>query len=79
MNVYTVRDKLIGYAGPLAFEDDKVAIRWFESFCKTKKQQEFTDAKYFELYKIGTYNKENAKLEGYFPIDLVAEGEQFDE
>lgn len=79
MNVYTVRDKLVGFTGPLAFEDNKVAERWFEAFCKQKKQNEYTEAKYYELYKIGTYDHETAKIEGTYPIELVKEGEQFDE
>lgn len=79
MNVYTVRDKLIGYTGPLAFQDDKIAERWFQAFCKQKKDQEYTESKYYELYKIGTYDQETAKIDGIYPIELVKEGEQFDE
>lgn len=76
MNVYTVRDKLIGYTGPMAFKDDKVAIRWFESFCKAKKEQEYTETKYFDLYRIGQFNNETGEIIPVTPTELVREGEQ---
>lgn len=78
LNLYSVRDKLVGFTGPIAMKDDKVAIRWFEAFCQQKKQQEYTEAKYYELYKIGTFDTENAEVTPLPFTELIREGEQID-
>ena len=78
LTLYSVRDKLVGFTGPIAMKDDKVAVRWFEAFCEQKKRQEFTEAKYFELYKIGTFNTENAEINPLPFTELIREGEQID-
>ena len=80
LKLYSVRDKLVGFTGPIAMKDDKVAIRWFEAFCAQKKQQEYTEAKYYDLYCIGTFDTDKAELQGtaVHEIELIREGEQID-
>lgn len=81
VKLYSVRDKLIGFNPPIGFKDDKVAIRWFEAFCKQKKEQEYTEAKYYDLYCIGTFDTEKAELVGtaVHQIELIREGESLNE
>ena len=81
VKLYSVRDKLIGFNPPIGFKDDKVAIRWFEAFCKQKKEQEFTEAKYYDLYCVGSFDTEKAELVGtaVHQIELVREGESLNE
>lgn len=81
IKIYSVRDKLVGFGGPLAFQDDKVAIRWFEAFCQEKIRNEYTKAKYYDLYHIGDFDTEKGELMGSssHEIELVREGEQLDE
>lgn len=80
LKLYSVRDKLVGFTGPIAMKDDKVAIRWFEAFCEQKKQKEFTEAKYYDLYCIGTFDTDKAEITGtaVHEIELIREGEQID-
>ncbi len=80
LNLYSVRDKLVGYTGPIAMKDNKVAIRWFEAFCKQKRENEYTEAKYFDLYRVGEFNTDNGEI-NELPVskmELIREGEQFD-
>lgn len=81
VKLYSVRDKLTGFTGPIAFNEDRVAERWFMSFCRGKKEQELTDAKYYDLYHIGSFDTEKGTIEALpeSQLILVKEGEQFDE
>ena len=81
VKLYSVRDKLVGFNPPIGFKDDKVAIRWFESFCEQKRVQEFTESKYFDLYCVGTFDTEKADLQGtaVHQIELIREGESLHE
>lgn len=81
LKIYAVKDKLVGFGGPMAFKDDKVAERWFEAFCKSKKEQEFTEAKYFDLYFTGLFDTESGVITGNNPteVKLIREGEAFNE
>lgn len=78
--IYSVKDKLAEFSGPIAVRDEKIALRWFESFCKEKKNAEYTDCKYFDLYEIGTFDSESGEITGYpkQEIKLIKEGEQFE-
>lgn len=81
MDIYTIKDKLIGFTGPMAFKNEDVAKRWFTAFCRDKKTKELTDAKYYELWKIGHYNEEKGTIIGMqlSELELIMEGESFDE
>lgn len=79
-NLYSVKDKLMDYTGPLIFKDDKNAIRWFESKMEELKQKEYTDSKYWDLYKIGQFNLETGELippKTHAP-ELIREGESIE-
>lgn len=81
MKVYAIKDKLIGFTGPIAMKDENVAKRWFESFCINKKQNEHIRTSDYELWEIGSYNDENGKIDGYSLSEhkLIAEGVIYDE
>lgn len=81
MKIYAIKDKLIGFTGPIAMKNENVAKRWFESFCNTKKTNEHIKTKDYELWEIGEYNDENGTITGYAlsELKLIMEGEIFDE
>lgn len=81
MKVYAIKDKLIGFTGPIAMKNQDVAKRWFESFCLNKKSTEKIKTKDFELWEIGEYNEDNGTITGYAlsELKLIMEGEIFDE
>lgn len=80
VKLYSIRDKLTGYNPPIAFKDERIAQRWFESFCKQKKDQEYIEPKYYELYEVGTFDTENGSGSIYEQGQnkLIKEGEQFE-
>lgn len=79
VKLYSIRDKLTGYNPPIAFKDERISTRWFESFCKQKKDQEYIEPKYYELYEVGTFDTETGTGEIYTQgqTKLIKEGEQF--
>lgn len=80
VKLYSIRDRLTGYNPPIAFKDERVALRWFESFCKQKKDQEYIEPKYYELYEVGTFDTDNGSG-SIFEVGqnkLIKEGEQFE-
>ena len=81
MDLYAIKDKLVGFTGPIAMKNEDVAKRWFTSFCRDKKEKEFTESKYYELWKIGNFNEEKGTIIGLqlSELQLIMEGEQFDE
>ncbi len=80
VKLYSIRDKLTGYNPPIAFKDERIAQRWFESFCKQKREQEYIEPKYYELYEVGTFDTENGSGNIYElgQNKLIKEGEQFE-
>lgn len=78
MKLYSIKDKLMEFTGPIAVKDDKVAVRMFDSFCASKKAQEYTESKYFDLYCIGEFDSEKGTIKGYeqSQLELIKEGEQ---
>ena len=81
MKVYCVKDTLGAFGAPLTFTDEQNAIRTFQAICRQKKEREYTDAKYFNLWEIGTYDTEKGTIVGYSEsqLKLIKEGEQYDE
>lgn len=79
--LYSIKDKLVNFTGPIAFQDEKIAIRWFEAFCRKKKAEEYTESKYYDLYEIGAFDPEKGTLTALnqSELKLIKEGEQFDE
>lgn len=76
-NLYSIKDKLVGYTGPLMFKDDKVAIRWFEQKCRQMKDTEYSDNKYYDLYLVGQFDPETGEIvtpKSHAP-ELIREGE----
>lgn len=81
MNLYSVKDKLLGFAPPIPVDNDKAAIRWFESQMATRRETDKMDPKYWDLYKIGTFNSETGEVTGTksHEIELIREGEMLNE
>lgn len=76
-NLYSIKDKLMEYTGPIMFKDDKVAIRWFEQKIRQMKDQEFADNKYYDLYIVGQFDTEKGEIitpKTHAP-ELIREGE----
>ena len=78
MKLYSIKDKLMEFTGPIAIKDDKVAIRMFNAFCEEKKKKEYTEPKYYDLYCIGEFDSEKGTIKGYeqSQLELIKEGEQ---
>lgn len=78
MKLYSIKDKLMEFTGPIAFKDDKIAKRTFEAFRNQKKTAEYTDPKYWDLYCIGEFDSETGVVKGYkqSQLKLIMEGEQ---
>lgn len=81
MKVYTIKDTLGSFGAPLTFTDEANAKRTFAAIIRRKKEQEYTEGKYFNLYEIGTYDTEHGTIVGYPESQqkLIMEGESFDE
>lgn len=81
LKMYTVKDTLAEFSGPLAFKDENLAKRWFEAFCMNKKNTEYTNPKYFELWEIGHFDPEKGTIIGYqlSELKLIEEGANFNE
>lgn len=76
-NLYSIKDKLMNFTGPLIFPDDKLAIRWFEQKMRALKEQEYADSKYWDLYIVGQFNDETGEIlppKNHIP-ELIREGE----
>ena len=63
----------------LAGQDEKVALRWFETFCKNKKTAN-ENPKYYDFYKIGEFDENTGVVTGYDKQNLVLlqEGANFE-
>ena len=79
MNLYSVKDKLLGFAPPIPVDNDEAAIRWFESEMAKRKNNDKMDPKYWDLYKIGTFNAETGEITGLPFPELIREGETLNE
>lgn len=81
MGLYSVKDKLLGFAPPVTVENDKAAIRWFESIMATKKESDKVDTKYWDLYKVGSFDTDTGEIKGNntHDIELLREGEMLNE
>lgn len=80
-NLYSVKDKLLGFAPPIPVDNDQAAIRWFESEMAKRKDTDKTDPKYWDLYKIGIWNSETGEITGTksHEIELIREGDMLNE
>ena len=71
----------MNFTGPIAIQDEKIAIRWFESECKKRQQIDFTSSRYYDLYEIGTFDPEKGTVIGWqiSELKLIKEGAEYDE
>lgn len=78
LKLYSIKDKLMDFTGPIAFKDDKVAKRMFEAFMTKTKDEDHTDPKYWDLYCIGEFDNETGVIKGYeqSQLKLIMEGEK---
>ena len=80
VNLYSVRDKLLEYACPIAFNNDDMAKRWFTAYCR-QKSHEKVDPFYYDLYKVGAFDTEKGNTIGsaVAEVELIMEGENINE
>ena len=67
----------MNYGGPIMFENDDLAKRWFESQMKQTRDVDHIDPKYWDLYLIGQIDVHTGLITGtksYQP-ELIMEGE----
>lgn len=79
--LYSIKDKLSDFQGVMTIRDDEMALRIFEGYCRKQKAENYSDAKYYDLYKVGEYDSESGVVIGYTKqeMKLLKEGEQYDE
>lgn len=79
IKLYSVRDKLTEFAGPIGFKDEKVAKRWFTQILAQKKAN-FEDPKDFDLYCVGSMDTEKGNVIGTAiqEVELIMKGESID-
>ena len=81
LNCYSIKDKLTEFNGVICIKDDKIAERIFKGYCEREKAINYTESRYFELYKVGTFNTDTGELTGLAKqeIKLIKEGEQYEQ
>lgn len=79
VKLYSVKDKLVEFGGPIAFKDEKVAKRWFMQLLASKKAN-FEDPKDFDLYCVGSMDTEKGNVIGTAvqEVELILKGESID-
>lgn len=65
-NIYTVRDKLIGYNGPFIMPNEEVAKRAFH-----QRLEKDPNAEDLSLYFIGEFNEETGEIKAKEPTMVV--------
>lgn len=60
VNMYTCRDKKIGYGLPFSCANDKLAIQAFKAYCITDEEGR-NNCMNLELYKCGKFNKDTGE------------------
>lgn len=74
VGIYAMRDELTGFLTPTFEQNDKVAMRNFEYALTRKDTLLFASAKDFDLFKIGTFDSDNAKITEINPPTLLLQG-----
>ena len=76
VKLYSVRDKLMGFQGPIGFQDEKVAKRWFVQIMAQKKDN-YEKPEDFEFYCCGSFDTEKGNVIGTAvqEVELVMKGE----
>lgn len=78
--IYSIRDEAAqGFCAPLVEAYDEMAVRKF----KIMQQNNDAEFKYmpedFSLWKLGIYNNESGKIEGYSEPVLMMRGTKYEE
>lgn len=79
VKLYSVKDKLMNFGGPIAFQDERVAKRWFTQLLASKKAN-YEDPKDFDLYCVGSMDTEKGNILGTTvqEVKLIMKGESID-
>lgn len=79
VKLYSVKDKLMNFGGPIAFQDEKVAKRWFTQLLASKKDN-YEDPKDFDLYCVGSMDMEKGNVLGTAvqEVELIMKGDSID-
>lgn len=76
INIYSMRDALTGYAQPTFDLNDSVALRNFSFACTRSDSVLRSNAKDFDLCRIGSFDTESGKIVPADPIEVIANGFQ---
>ena len=71
-NMYTCKDIYAGYGLPFSCANDKIALQAFKAYCITDQDGRIR-AKYLELYKCGTFNRETGEYKNH-KMKLIGKG-----
>lgn len=74
VGIYAMRDELTGFLTPTFEQNDKVAMRNFEFALTRKDTLLFARAKDFDLFKVGLFDSDNAKITEINPPTLLLQG-----
>lgn len=79
IKLYSVKDRLSEFGGPIAFKDEKLAKRWFTQLLASKKANYEAPAD-FDLYCIGSMDTEKGNVLGTAvqEVELIMKGENLD-
>lgn len=76
VKICVVYDKVaMTYTAPMVFDNTECAVRWFNITSNLCQTAEPTD---FELYEIGSYDADKAKICVYEKPDFIQKGEIID-
>ena len=79
IKLYSVKDKLTEFGGPVGFKEEKVAKRWFTQLLASKKANYETPSD-FDLYCVGDMDTEKGTINGKAiqEVELIMKGEEID-
>lgn len=74
LGVYCIRDIKVGWLTPTVDQNDASACRNFVHAMKNQNSILYTHSKDFDLYKIGEFDSDSGRLNGFDSCELVFEG-----
>lgn len=72
INVYAIRDSLIGFSMPVLRDNDSVASRAFEFDCNLDKSPYSVKPEHYQLFRIGSYDTDTAEMFSESPVFIAS-------
>ena len=69
INLYSMKDELVGFNPPVKFDNDQVAIRSFIELMKTDDYKGIR--KDLSLYKLGSFDTNSGSFIAELPVKLI--------